>query len=170
MPLPYDGICRSGLPAGRRSFSAVPRPKRYRRTSGEQLTRTQVQVREAGEVSPFAVVGFAAVAVFAALLITSLRPVRDRPNEEVVIPSERPQTTLQAENATLSAQYEQVFDMERSRPPWERHYGAAHQRSRSSTSDLSEPDSVVLYGEAGDRLRRHQSARCRRFKNIVGMS
>lgn len=62
----YDG---SAIRAPGRESTLQPRPKARPRTREQALTRTKVQVREAGEVSPFAVIGFAAVGVFAALLI-----------------------------------------------------------------------------------------------------
>ena len=54
--------------------------------------------------------------------------------------------TLQAENVTLSARYEQVFDMERIQAA----VGDTMVRPTEEQIvylDLSEPDSVVLYGE-----------------------
>ena len=106
----YDG---SAIRAPGRESTLQPRPKAAAPgTTGEQaLTRTKVQVREAGEVSPFAVIGFAAVGVFAALLIFSYAQFVMA--NDAVVTLRNDLKTLQAENVTLSARYEQVFDMER---------------------------------------------------------
>lgn len=52
-----------------RTLQPQPKVRTHERT--RSLTRTKVQVREAGEISPFAVVGFLAVGVFAVLVIFS---------------------------------------------------------------------------------------------------
>ena len=49
-----------------------PQPKQREHVRRRELTRTQVQVRQAGQVAPFAVIGFLAVAAFAALLLLVL--------------------------------------------------------------------------------------------------
>jgi hypothetical protein len=108
------------------------------------LTRTRVQVREAGQVAPFAVIGFLAVAVFAVLLLMSYAQLTVVNGEMTSLRDEL--SSLQSENATLTAQYEKVFDMQ------------AIQEAVGDTMvrptydqvvyiDLSEPDTVVIYGE-----------------------
>ena len=59
----YDG---TAVRAPRREEVLRPKPRVRPRERG--LTRTQAQVREAGQASVFAVIGFLAVGVFAALL------------------------------------------------------------------------------------------------------
>lgn len=124
-----------------------PRPKQRERVRRHALTRTQVQVREAGQVAPFAVVGFVAVAIFAALLLLSYVQYTVLSGEMVSLRSEM--SELQKESATLSAQYEKAFDL------------TAIQESLGDTMvrptndqviyiDLSEPDTVVVYGEKSD--------------------
>ena len=95
----YDG---SAVRAPRREeeLQRRPQPKTREHVRRKQLTRTQVQVREAGQVAPFAVVGFIAVAVFAALLITSFAQFTALNGEVVSLQNQL--TTLQTENATLS--------------------------------------------------------------------
>ena len=135
----YDG---TAVRAPRRE--EVLRPKPRVRPRERVLTRTQVQVREAGQVAPFAVVGFIAVAVFAALLITSFAQFTALNGEVVSLQNQL--TTLQTENATLSAQYEKVFDMETIQAA----VGESMVRPTSDQVeyiDLSEPDTVVVYGE-----------------------
>lgn len=124
-----------------------PQPRHRERVRRHALTRTQVQVREAGQVAPFAVVGFVAVAIFAALLLLSYVQYTVLSGEMVSLRSEM--ATLEKESATLSAQYEKVFDL------------TTIQESLGDTMtpptsdqvvyiDLSEPDTVVVYGEETD--------------------
>ena len=137
----YDG---SAVRAPGRESTLQPRPKVRPRTRERTLTRTRVQVREAGEVSPFAVIGFAAVGGFGAqLMFTNAQLVVGK---EAVVTLRNDLKTLQAENVTLSARYEQVFDMERIQAA----VGDTMVRPTEEQIvylDLSEPDSVVLYGE-----------------------
>ncbi len=131
-----------GSTAPRRNQQTVhpPRPKQRPRA----LTRTQVQVREAGQVSLFAVMGFLAVGVLAALLMFSF-------SQQTVLNRElsnlrRDLAALESDHATLSAQYEKVFDLERIQQ------AVGDQMVRPTTDqivylDLSEPDNVILYGE-----------------------
>ena len=138
----YDG---TAVRAPRRE--EVLRPKPRVRPRERVLTRTQVQVREAGQVAPFAVfavIGFLAVGVFAALLLLSYTQYAVLTDQVVTLRSEL--TTLQTENATLSAEYEKVFDMERIQAA----VGDTMIRPTGDQVeyiDLSEPDSVVVYGQ-----------------------
>jgi len=133
----YDG---SAVRAPGQEQVLQPKPKQRRRV--ETLTRTQVQVREAGMVSPFAVVGFLLVGVFAALLLLSHTQYAMVADQVVSLRQEL--NTLQAENATLSAEYERVFDLEYIQAV----VGETMVRPSANQIeyiDLSEPDSVVLY-------------------------
>lgn len=142
----YDG---SAVRAPRREeeLPRRPQPKQRERVRRQALTRTQVQVREAGQVAPFAVVGFLAVAVFAALLLMSYVQYTMLSGEMVSLSSEM--STLEKDYATLSAQYEKVFDMGAVQ-------GAMGETMTRPTSDqvvyidLSEPDTVVVYGEEAE--------------------
>ena len=140
----YDG---SAVRAPRREEELQrrpqPRPKAQERVRQQELTRTQVQVREAGQVAPFAVVGFLAVALFAVMLVASYVQLTVVNGEMVSLRNQL--STLQTENATLSAQYERVFDMK----TIEAAVGDTMVRPTSEQIvyiDLSEPDSVVVYG------------------------
>ena len=110
-----------------------PQPKQREHVRRRELTRTQVQVRQAGQVAPFA-----ALLLFSHVQYTVL-------NGEVA--SLRSQMTkLQSDNATLSAQYEKVFDLDTIQDT----VGDAMVRPTGDQVvyiDLSEPDSVVLYGQ-----------------------
>lgn len=140
----YDG---SAVRAPRREeeLRRSPRPETRERKQLKKLTRTQVRVREAGQVAPFAVVGFLAVAVFAVLLLGSYTQLTVEYNEMVGL--KRELSTLQAQNATLSAQYEKVFDM----ATIQQAVGGSMVRPTSDQVvyiDLSEPDSVEVFGNA----------------------
>ena len=137
----YDG---SAVRAPGREDALSPKPKVRPRERERTLTRTRVQVREAGEVSPFAVIGFLAVGIFAALLLWSYSQYVVFSDQLVSMRSEL--SELQEENVLLSAQYEKVFDMERIQEA----VGDTMVRPTNDQVvylDLSEPDSVVLYGE-----------------------
>ena len=120
-----------------------PQPKQREHVRRQELKRAQVQVRQAGHVAPFAVIGFLAVAAFAVLLLSHVQYTVL--NGEVA--SLRSQMTkLQTENATLSAQYEKVFDLD----TIQNTVGDTMVRPTGDQVvyiDLSEPDSVVLYGQ-----------------------
>jgi hypothetical protein len=121
-----------------------PQPKQREIVRRRELTRTQVKVREAGQVAPFAVIGFLAVAAFAAMLLLSYVQYTVISGEMVSLRSQM--STLQKENATLSAQYEKVFDMATIQAA----VGDTMVRPSSDQVvyiDLSEPDTVVVYGE-----------------------
>ena len=137
----YDG---SAVRAPGREETLQPKPKVRPRERERTLTRTRVQVREAGEVSPFAVIGFLAVGIFAALLMWSYAQYVVTTDQLVTMRSEL--SDLQEENVRLSAQYEKVFDMERIQAA----VGDTMIRPTNDQIvylDLSEPDNVVLYGE-----------------------
>ena len=124
----------------------VVQPKPRVRPKEKALTRTQVQIRQAGQVSPFAVVGFLLVGVFAALLLMSYTQYTVVADEVVSLRSEL--GTMQTENATLTARYEQVFDLEQIQSV----VGGTMVRPSASQIeyiDLSEPDSVELYAGNG---------------------
>ena len=93
-----------------RTLQPQPKVRTHERT--RSLTRTKVQVREAGEISPFAVVGFLAVGVFAVLVIFSYAQFTVANSQLSSLRSEL--SDLQAQNVTLSALTWSV-----SRPPWE---------------------------------------------------
>ena len=87
-----------------------PQPKQREHVRRQELKRAQVQVRQAGHVAPFAVIGFLAVAAFAVLLLLSHVQYTVLNGEVASLRSQM--TKLQTENATLSAQYEKVFDLD----------------------------------------------------------
>ena len=140
----YDGSAVR-VPRREEELQRAPRPRQRERQRA--LTRTQVQLREAGQVAPFAVVGFLAVAVFAAMLLLSYVQYTVLNGQMASLNSEL--STLQAENAALSAQYEKVFDME----TIQQAVGDTMARPSGDQVvyvDLSEADKVEVFGQETD--------------------
>lgn len=142
----YDGNAVRA-PKREEEYQPAPQPRRREQPRRQEVKRAQVEVRQAGAVAPFAVVGFIAVAIFASLLLFSHAQSTVLNAEIVELRGQL--STLEAENAKLSAQYEQVFDMEKIRAA----VGDTMTRPGSSQAvylDLSEPDSVVVYDTLKD--------------------
>lgn len=142
----YDG---SAVRAPRREEEQrrAPRPQTRERKRARELTRRQAQVREAGQVAPFAVAGFLAVTIFAVLLLGSYARLTVEYGEVVNLRNEL--SALQAESATLNAQYEKVFDMEK----LQNEVGDTMIRPTNDQViyiDLSEPDTVEVFDGRGD--------------------
>ncbi len=140
----YDG---SAVRAPRRQeevLQPAPRPRQREQVRRRSLERTRVQVRQAGQVAPFAVVGFLAVAVFAALLVMSYAQLAVSNSAMSSLRGEL--EDLQAEHAVLAAEYEKVFDMDKLQAA----VGGEMVRPDSDQVtyiDLSEPDQVTVYAE-----------------------
>ena len=125
----------------------APQPRRREQPRRQEVKRTQVEVRQAGAVAPFAVVGFIAVAIFAALVLFSHAQSTVLNAEIVQLRGQL--SSLEAENAKLSAQYEQVFDMAAIQSA----VGEGMARPSGSQVvylDLSEPDTVVVFDKIKD--------------------
>ena len=140
----YDG---SAVRAPRREeeIRRSPRPETRERKRTRKLTRTQVQVREAGQVAPFAVVGFLAVAVLAIMLLASHAQMAVEYDRLASLRSQV--SELKADNANLQAQYEQVFDMATIKEV----VGDTMVRptgDQVNYIDLSEPDAVEVFADA----------------------
>ncbi len=109
--------------------------------------RTQPQVREAGQVSPFAVVCFLAVAVLAALLLISSARYLEVSSD--IVKLNRTMDNLESEYATMSAEYERLFDLS----SIEEAVGAEMNLPTGDQVvyiDLSEPDTVTIFGLGGE--------------------
>ena len=141
----YDGNA-ARVPRREEELDRLPVPQPRRREQVRRHERARVEVRQAGQIAPFAVVGFLAVAVFAVMLITSYAQLTVANDEMVSL--RRELSDLQSENVTLSAQYEKVFDL------------ATIQEAVGDTMirptndqvvyiDLSAPDTVTVYHDKG---------------------
>lgn len=140
----YDG---SAVRAPRREeeLQRAPAPYPRRREQVRKQERPKVQVRQAGAVAPFAVIGFLAVALFAAMLVTSYAQLTVANDEMVSLRSEL--AALKSDNATLTAQYEKVFDLATIQAV----VGDKMVRPTGDQMvyiDLSEPDTVTVYQDA----------------------
>lgn len=118
----------------------VPAPKR--REQIRRHERARVEVRQAGAIAPFAVIGFLAVALFAVMLVASYAQLTVANDEMVRLRSQL--SDLKSENATLMAQYEKVFDLETIQEA----VGDTMVRPTNDQVvyiDLSAPDTVTVY-------------------------
>lgn len=127
----------------------VVRPRPRVRPKERTLARPRVQVREAGKVSPFAVVGFLSVGVLAVLLLMSYVRLTVINDETVQLRSQLSQ--LQEEEAKLLTQYELAYDLQ----AIEAQLTADGTMVKPSSNqmvvlDLSEPDNVVVYDQTED--------------------
>lgn len=142
----YDG---NAVRAPRREeeLQGIPSPRPKQRQQVRRHERAWVQVREAGQIAPFAVVGFLAVAVLAVLLVTSYAQLTVANDEMVAL--RRQLSSLESENTVLSAQYERVFDL----ATIQEAVGDTMARPTNDQVvyiDLSSPDTVTLY--QGEKL------------------
>ena len=139
----YDGNA-ARVPRREEELRRAPAPQPKKPVRRHE--RARVEVRQAGAVAPFAVVGFLAVAVFAVMLVTSYAQLTMANDEMVSL--RRQLFELKVENTTLSAQYEKVFDL------------ATIQEAVGDTMirptndqvvyiDLSAPDTVTVYHDKG---------------------
>ena len=144
----YDGNA-ARVPRREEELRRAPAPQPKKPVRRHE--RAQVEVRQAGAVAPFAVVGFLAVAVFAALLVTSYAQLTVANDELVSL--RRQLTNIEAENTVLSAQYERVFDLATIQAA----VGDTMVRPTSEQVvyiDLSAPDTVTVFqGEGASGLK-----------------
>lgn len=133
----YSGNTVRSPKRGQEQRSLPKRAPRY-----QEIARPQAQVRQAGQVAPFAIIGFLAVGVFAVLLLLSTLQLHVASDNVVSLRNEL--SALQTENAALSAEYEQIFDMEHLQAA----VGATMIRPTADQItylDMSQPDSVVVH-------------------------
>ena len=129
-----------------RGGSEILRPQPKVRPRERALTRPKVRVREAGQISVFAVAGFLAVGVFAVLLMLSAVQLTMVSDEVISLRSRL--SDLQSEEAKLMAQYELAFDPSAIEEKVTADGSMVKpQAGQIYTLDLSEADSVVYYGQ-----------------------
>ena len=129
-----------------RGGSEVLRPQPKVRPKERALTRPKVRVREAGQISLFAVAGFVAVGVFAVLLMLSTVQLTMVSDEVVFLREEL--SDLQSEEAKLMAQYELAFDPSTIEEKVTADGSMVKpQAGQIYTLDLSEADNVVHYDQ-----------------------
>lgn len=135
-----------GTAARRLERGEVARPLPREHAGTRVRTRPRVRVREQGRISVFAVVGFLAVGIFAALLLMSYVRLTTLSTEAGALRSQL--SSLKTEETKLQAQYELAYDIK----SIEQKVTAdgtmvKPQSGQIYTVDLAEPDSVVHYGD-----------------------
>lgn len=126
--------------------SEVLRPRPKVRQREKAITRPVVRVREAGQVSPFAVVGFLAVVAFAVLLLMSYVQLTVANDRVVSLSGEL--SALQNEQKKLLAKYELAYDLSGIEAKVTADGSMVKpEAGQIYTIDLSEPDSVVHYDQ-----------------------
>lgn len=140
----YDGSAARVL-EGDEALKTRPKVRPRQR----EVVRPKVEARPAGRVSPFAVVGFAAVAVMAVMILMSFVTLSTVSGEVVALDAQMSQ--LKDEEATLLARYELAYDL----GAIESAVTADGSMSRPQAGqiiyvDMTEPDSVVLYSSASE--------------------
>lgn len=135
----YDGSAVRRL---EREEVLQPRPQV--RPRKRALTRPKIQVREAGQISLFSVVGLLAVGVFAVLTLMTYVELTVISEEVVTMKSQM--EVLKSEEAQLRAQYELAYDLNSIEAAvTARGAMVKPQSSQIFYVDLSEPDSVVFF-------------------------
>jgi hypothetical protein len=134
----YDGSAVRKL-----EEAQVLQPRPQVRPRQRAIVRPRVRVRQAGEVSVFAVVGFLAVGVFAVLLLFSY--VQLTAISESVVDLKNQMTTLQTEEAKLRAQYELAYDLGTIEQQVTAQGMVKPQSGQIYYVDLSEPDKVTQF-------------------------
>lgn len=135
----YDGSAARSL--GREEV-LQPRPRV--RTRQKVQARPRVRVREQGRISVFAVVGFLAVGIFAALVLMSYVHLTALNDEAVSLRGEL--SDLQTDESKLMAQYELAYDLKNIEETLTSSGEMVKPQSGQIYNiDLSAPDSVVRY-------------------------
>lgn len=137
----YDGSAARKL-----QQEEVLQPRPLVRPRKRAVVRPKVRVREAGAVSPFAVVGFLAVAAFTVLLLFSYVQLAVISDQVVSLRSDL--TTLKTEEAKLRAQYELAYDLDSIEGTLTADNSMFKpQNGQVIYVDLSEPDTVTYFDE-----------------------
>ena len=123
--------------APRQREVVVEQPQVRTRTEAKALTR------ERQHLSLFAVVGFAAVAALAVLVLMSYIQLTALSAETVALKNQL--KTLEAENVTLTAQYERMFDQNAVKEAAEAAGMSKPGSSQIYYIDLSDGDNAVVY-------------------------
>ena len=104
---------------------------------------SKVQVRQRQHLSAFSVVGFAAVAALAVLVLMSYIQLTALSSETVALKKQL--SALETENVTLTAQYERMFDRNSVKEAAEAAGMSKPSSSQIYYIDLSGGDTAVIY-------------------------
>ncbi len=134
--------------------SRQPRPQKHTRTGQRQrrrvMTRPKVKLRPREAVAPWAVIGFALITVTAVLVLFSYVRLNNVYANTVALQSKL--TTLQTEENTLKAEYEEVFNQDVLSKAVKK---AGNLKPVTSDQivyvELSDPDNIVVYEQEQKR-------------------
>ena len=127
----------------------VPRHERTQ-AAPKVYHKEQVLVRERQAIPVLSVLGVTAVAVAAVMLLLSYVQLTTLAADTVALKSEL--TVLQAENVSLTAQHEQMFDLATVKEVAEAAGMSKPSSSQIYYIDLSEGDSAVVYQQEESNL------------------
>ena len=127
----------------------VPRHERTQ-AAPKVYHKEQVLVRERHAIPVLSVLGVTAVAVAAVMLLLSYVQLTTLAADTVALKSEL--TVLQAENVSLTAQHEQMFDLATVKEVAEAAGMSKPSSSQIYYIDLSEGDSAVVYQQEESNL------------------
>lgn len=125
-----------------------PRPRKQERPGTRQrrrvVARPKVRLRPKEAIAPFAVLGFALVAVMAVLVLVSYVQLNSVYADTVALRNEL--TALQLEESALKAEYEEVFNTDVLNKAVKK---AGNLKPATSDQvvyvELSDPDNIVVY-------------------------
>ena len=138
--VPYDAY--DGSAARQLQREEVLRPRPMVRPRERAVVRPRVRVREAGLVSPFAVVGFLAVGVFAVLLLFSYVQLTTISQQVVELRSEM------TAHSKLRTAYELSYDLSSIEETMTASGAMVRpQNGQVVYVDLSEPDTVTFFNQ-----------------------
>ena len=126
-----------------RHAGELPRRREQALETPKVRSISKVQVHQKQSLSVFSVVGFAAVAVLAVLVLLNYVQLTALSSQTVELQSQLSQ--LQEENVVLTAQYERMFDLNTIKEAAEAAGMSKPSSSQVSYIDLSEGDSAVVY-------------------------
>lgn len=134
--------------------SRQPQPRKQPRTGQRQrrrvMTRPKVKLRPKEAVSPLAIVGFTAAVVLAVWVLFSYVELNNVYASTVSLQNQL--TTLQTEENTLKAEYEEVFNQDVLNKAVKK---AGNLKPITSDQvvyvELSDPDNIVVYEQEPER-------------------
>lgn len=129
-----------------RHAGEAPRQRETVREQPAVRSVSQVRVRERQHVSVLSVVGTAAVAALSVLVLMSYIQLTRLSTETVALKQQL--SALEAENVTLTAQYERMFDLATIKETAESMGMSKPSSSQVFYIDLSDGDSAVVYQQA----------------------
>lgn len=140
--LGYAGTAGKTLRRGEETLQ--PRP--LVRPRERAVARPKVRVREAGQISIFAIAGAAAVFVFAVLVVMSCIQLNTLSEDIAGLKTQL--STLQSQESRLRTEYELAFDLSMIEAKVTSDGSMVKpQAGQILYLDLSEPDSVILFHE-----------------------